>query len=337
MNRLLNVAAIFIVACSSVASAQTTRPSDDDSTVAISEAVITAPVDEIWRVFSTDDGFTKLGVAKAKIDLHFGGMIWSSYDPKIELGSEGSIGTEILAIDPGHVIATHIKQPPKGFPFTTAHKTVTNTITLTDLGDGRTHLRIAMHGYDASDESQKMRDFFRKGNAWVLQKLQSSYGGDAPTRGAHVAGPLDPIELEQLVDAPRDEVWKAYTTPGGWKAFFGLDNANVGTLPGDPFVPFPGTEGNTVLSTVPGEMLSHTWNAPPQFAFAKGQHSWVVVTFDAVSPTKTRVRLRHFGFNELAAKHPDHADEFKGSRQYFAEKWPMLFGKLAKHFEKTAS
>ena len=333
MNRLLKTAATFIIASSSVAAAQTTRPSDDDADVAISEGVITAPVDEIWRVFSTDDGFTKLGVAKAKIDLRPGGMIWSSYDPKIELGSEGSIGTEILAIDPGHVLSTHIKQPPKGFPFTEAYKTVTNTISLTDLGDGRTHVRIAMHGYDASDESQKMRDFFRKGNAWVLQKLQSHYGGEAPKRGAHSAAPLDPIELTQIVNAPRDEVWQAYTTPDGWKLFFDRDNADIGKLPGEPFTPFPGTEGNTILSIVPGEMFSYTWNAPSEFAYAKEHRTWVVVTFESPSPKATLVRVRHMGFAERAAKSAEHADEFAKCRVYFSEAWPKVLTSLAFHFE----
>jgi uncharacterized protein YndB with AHSA1/START domain len=335
MHRLLisTILLTFVAA----SHAQTTRPVDDDSTVAVCEAAIAAPASEVWRVFSTDDGYTLLGVAKAKVDFRAGGMLWTTYDPKIELGSEGAIGTEILAIDPGRVLATRIKQPPTGFPFTTAFKTVTNTISLTDLGDGRTHLRIAMHGFDASDESQKMRDFFLKGNAWVLQKLQSHYGGEAPTRAAHAAGPLEPIEMEQLIAAPRDEVWKAYTTPEGWKAFFDRDSANIGKLPGEPFTPFPGTEGNTILSIVPGEMYSYTWNAPSKFPYAKENRTWVVISFDSPSPTTTRVRIRHMGFAEQAAKSAEHADEFAQCRVYFSQAWPKVLGALAKHFEKPAN
>lgn len=339
MNRLLLTSAFFIAAWSSFASAQTTQPatppSDDDAAVAITQDIITAPLDEVWRDFSTEDGFKKLGVAKAKLDFRAGGMLWTTYDPNVELGSEASIGTEVLAIDPGHVLVTHIKQPPAGFPFTTAYKTVTTTITLTDLGDGRTHVRLAMNGYDASDESQKMRTFFKAGNAWVLQKLQSKYGGAAPTRNAHEAGPLDPLEMTQLVNAPRDAVWNAYTTAAGWKSFFDIDGSNIGAMPGEPFTPFLGTEGNTILSIVPGEMFSYTWNAPKTFPYAKENRTWVVLTFDAVSPNVTRVHMRHLGFTEQTAKSPEHADEFKQARQYFSEKWPLVLGKLAKHFEKA--
>lgn len=334
----LRFAAISLVLALCAADhAQTTKPASDDLTTVASEAVVTAPIDEMWRVFSTADGYTKLGVAQAKIDLRKNGMLWTSYDPKAELGSENSIGTEILAIDPGHSIVTHIQHPPKGFPFTTAYKTVTNVITLTDLGDGRTHVRVAMNGFDDSDESQKMRAFFKTGNAWVLQKLQSSYGtAEAPTRAAHADGPLDPIELTQLVDAPRDDVWQAYTTADGWKSFFKRDQADIGKLPGEPFTPFPGTEGNTILSIVPGEMFSYTWNAPARFAYAKENRTWVVITFESPSPTTTLVRVRHLGFAEQAARSAEHADEFAQCRVYFSQAWPKVLGALSTHFKKVA-
>lgn len=83
------------------------------------------------------------------------------------------------------MIATRVAHPPKGFPFMSAYKTVTHVITITDLGNGRTRLRSAMNGYDSSEESQKMREFFRTGNAWVFKKLQSNYGGEATTGPAH--------------------------------------------------------------------------------------------------------------------------------------------------------
>lgn len=86
---VLSAVAILAVA----AQAQTTQP--DDPTTLVTEAVIDAPADEIWHVFTTAEGYKKLGVAQAKIDLRPGGMLWTSYDANVELGSEKSIGTEI--------------------------------------------------------------------------------------------------------------------------------------------------------------------------------------------------------------------------------------------------
>lgn len=171
-------------------SAQT--PDKPAASTAITEGVINAPVAEVWSVFSTADGFKKLGVAQADMDFRRGGLIRSHYSPKGQLGDDGTIVTEILAYDPGHSITTHIARPPKGFPFMTAYRTVWTVITLTDAGAGRTHLRLAMAGFDASEESQAMRAFFERGNASVLKELQTHYNKPAaPAGNAAAPGKLD--------------------------------------------------------------------------------------------------------------------------------------------------
>ncbi len=114
--------------------------------------------------------------------------------------------------------------------------------------------------------------------------------------------------------------------------------ARVGELPGDPFeVLFnpeaapgeQGSEGSAVLSVVPREMISFSWNAPPKFAFARTQKTWVVVTLEAMPATGTLVRLRHFGFAELAGRHPEHRREIEDVRAYFANAWPQVLKALA--------
>jgi len=57
----------------------------------VRERVIEAPVEELWRVFSTGAGFTKLGPAQAEVDLRIGGRIRTHYDPQGVLGDEGDI------------------------------------------------------------------------------------------------------------------------------------------------------------------------------------------------------------------------------------------------------
>jgi hypothetical protein len=76
-------------------------------------------------------------------------------------------------------------------------------------------------------------------------------------------------------------------------------------------------------------MISYTWNAPPKFPFARGQHTWVVVTFEALSPATTRVRLRELGFREMAASHPEQRAEVEQVRAYFASAWPRVLAALA--------
>jgi hypothetical protein len=89
-----------------------------------------------------------------------------------------------------------------------------------------------------------------------------------------------------------------------------------------------------VLSVLPGEMFSYEWSAPPQFAHARPQRTWVVLTFHAVDATHTRLRLVHLGWDEMKAKNPDHAEEWDKVREYFQKAWPYVLGNLQRRFDE---
>ncbi|MGE5344908.1 MAG: SRPBCC family protein [Acidithiobacillales bacterium] len=157
----------------------------------VTEGVVQAPVAEVWRVFSTGEGYTRLGVARAEMDFRPGGLIRSTYDAAQPLDGDAAIQTEIIAYEPMRMIATRIHRPPKGFPFKEAWRHVWTVVSLTDLGEGRTNVRVAMMGYGPDPESQAMREFFRTGNDWVLKKLQAHYAAvPPPTHPAHAEKPL---------------------------------------------------------------------------------------------------------------------------------------------------
>src|SRR5688572_14108931 len=52
----------------------------------ITEGFVNAPVAEVWRLFTTSDGYKTTGVADAEVDLKVGGTIRAHYDPKGKLG-----------------------------------------------------------------------------------------------------------------------------------------------------------------------------------------------------------------------------------------------------------
>jgi len=298
-------------------------------------------------VFTTAEGFKKLGVASCEMDFRVGGVIRSHYSPKGELGDEGTIHNEIISYEPERMASFRIQKPPKGFPFSEATwKQTWSVVTLTDLGDGRTHLRMTGMGYPKTEEGEKMRTFFEEGNGYVLKKLQNSFDSDSPkpTGPAHATNPLAPITLERIVELPRSEVWKMYTTNDGWKQIFGI-NSTIELRPGGKFelefssvppVGQRGSEGCTVLSFVPEQMVSYTWSAPPKFAHARAQHTWVVVHFDELTPTRTRIRLDQLGFAEKAAEFPDHREEWEKVRAYFQNAWGKVLDAIkAKETKST--
>jgi uncharacterized protein YndB with AHSA1/START domain len=307
----------------------------------VTEGTVTAPPAEVWKVFSTAEGFRRLGVAHCDFDLRIGGLIRAHYDPNGVLGDDGTIHNEILAYEPERMISFRVHQPPKGFPF--ARETWSRTwsvVTLTDLGDGRTHVRIVGLGYPDTEDGRKMREFFRTGNGWVLQFLQRQYDqtAPAPTGPAHADAPLAPITLTRIVDRPRSEVWQLLATAGGWKQFMNVE-ARIELHPTGAFELFfapdnpagqRGSEGCTVLTCVPEELLSFSWNAPPQYAHARDLRTWVVIRLDEPAPGRTRVRLDHLGFAEQAAAHEDHRAEWEATRAYFVRAWGSVLDALAK-------
>jgi uncharacterized protein YndB with AHSA1/START domain len=302
----------------------------------ITEDVVHAPPDELWKVLSTAEGWRKLGVAKCEMDFRVGGLIRTHYSPQGRIGDEGTIENEILSYEPGRMLAIRVRKPPKSFPFSEETWRGTWTVmTLSEAGEGRTRLRIAGMGYPDTEPGRKMLAFFRTGNAWVLDHLGKQYPAAAASRSAPGAT-LEPIALERVVDLPREEVWALFTTAEGWKRFFDTE-ARIELRPGGKFeILFGadqpegqrGSEGCKVLSLLPGEMISYSWNAPPKLAHARTRHTWVVVRFDDAGPGRTRVRLGHHGFAEQAADNPDHRTEWVAARAYFEQAWPSVLNAL---------
>ncbi|MBS0536577.1 MAG: SRPBCC domain-containing protein [Proteobacteria bacterium] len=149
-----------------------------DSSSAIVETVIDAPVKRVWEVFTTSEGFTSLGPAKANVDFRVGGLIKSTYDPNGSLDDNNHIENEIIAFDPERMISFRIHKPPATFPYPNAWKSTWSVVTLEPVGPDRTRLRLAMLGFGKDEESQKMHKFFEVGNAKTMQSLRQKLGSD---------------------------------------------------------------------------------------------------------------------------------------------------------------
>jgi len=143
----------FLLGAAAAASAQ-------DSPGLVNEGVVNAPVGDVWKVWTTSEGYRLLGVALADVDFRIGGLIRSRYSSDGRLGDDQTIHNRILAYEPMRMIAMRIDKPPAGFPFKEAWKNVWTVVTLTPLADGRTHVRGAMMGFGSDPESVAMQRFF---------------------------------------------------------------------------------------------------------------------------------------------------------------------------------
>jgi len=133
-----------------------------------------------------------------------------------------------------------------------------------------------------------------------------------------------------IVAADINQVWQKWTTHEGLKTFFGVDN-KIELRPGGPYEIYfllenaPGTrggEGNQVLSFLPLEMLSFSWNAPPSIPEIRNHdhRTWVVVVFSALGPLKTEVTLKHVGWLD--------GEKWDETIAYFEKAWDIVLNSL---------
>ena len=152
----------------------------------ISEAVVAAPIETVWRncrllvAMTTRDAIEAWMVANSsEYELAIGGSWRSSYDEASNLDDETVIHNEILAFDPGRMLAVRTVKAPADFPFPNAILDTWTVLYLETVDTGRTKVMTKMFGFDETQESREMREFFEWGNAYELEKL-AEYLATAP-------------------------------------------------------------------------------------------------------------------------------------------------------------
>ena len=143
----------------------------------VNEGVVEAPLEEVWNLFATSEGYKALGPALAEVDLRIGGTIRSRYSSDGVLGDAETIENTILAYEPPRMMALRIAKTPQSFPFKNAWKSTWTVITLVPVESGKTLVRAASLGYGSDEESVAMRRFFEAGNQTVIESVQRHFAG----------------------------------------------------------------------------------------------------------------------------------------------------------------
>ena len=146
----------------------------------VNEGILNAPASEVWKVWTTSEGYKVLGPALAEVDMRVGGLIRSRYGADGVLGDAGTIENLIMAYEPPRMLAIRINKTPENFPFKEAWKHTWTVITLDDTGDGQTRLRVASMGFGTDDESVTMKAFFQSGNQQTITLLQNHFATRSP-------------------------------------------------------------------------------------------------------------------------------------------------------------
>lgn len=141
----------------------------------VHEGIVNAPLVRVWDSFTSADSIKSWMAPHADIDLRVGGKLRTNYNPDGVLGDSGTIENTILSFEPLRMLSIKATKPPADFPFKGSLDAMWSVIYFETAGPQLTRLRIVGMGYDESAESQKLRDFFERGNALTLKKLQEKF------------------------------------------------------------------------------------------------------------------------------------------------------------------
>jgi uncharacterized protein YndB with AHSA1/START domain len=145
----------------------------------VTEATVNAPVDAVWRGFTTKAGLEAWLFGKTEIDLKVGGLWLTNYSKTSDLHDSTTIQQTILAFDPGRMMTFRTTKPPADFPYPQITQTWT-VVYFEPIAPNKTRILVRMFGFGDDEQSQKMRAFFERGNKSEMDKAVKFFEDGIP-------------------------------------------------------------------------------------------------------------------------------------------------------------
>ena len=171
------------------ASAQQASPVTDSSFVLPGgervlelSVVVPAPIDAVWALFTTTEGWTSWAAPVGRVDARVGGVIESSYDPAAALGSSTTIRNEIVALVPRRLLVIRNVQAPLSTSFDVpTFQRLQTALWFETVEGGNTRVTLDNAGYREGAAYDGVYRHFLAGNRWTFEQLLRRF----------IAGPVD--------------------------------------------------------------------------------------------------------------------------------------------------
>ena len=141
----------------------------------VTEGEVGAPVSAVWTAWTTTAGLKSWLAPHVDMELRIDGLMRTNYDPKGSLGDSGTIENRVMSFEPEKMLSIRVAKAPEKFPFKNRIAEMWTVLYFQPTPDGKTLLRIVGLGFGSDEESQRMKDFFRQGNAFTLGQLQKRF------------------------------------------------------------------------------------------------------------------------------------------------------------------
>ena len=140
----------------------------------IDQFEIESSVSNVWNAFTTTEGLKSWVAPLADIDFRVGGKWRANYNKEGKLGDATTIENTILCYDPKRMLSIKATGFPKGFEFVDAAKETWSIFYCEPVSAEKTKVTIVGLGYDQSEESKKLRAFFKPANKYSMEQLKAA-------------------------------------------------------------------------------------------------------------------------------------------------------------------
>ncbi|HEX8622125.1 MAG TPA: SRPBCC domain-containing protein [Allosphingosinicella sp.] len=188
MNRV--IAALLLTAAAAPSFAATKSRAPDGTHLMTHEALVEAPLADVWAAVSTAEGWKSWAVPAA----WSGGpdVIETSYSATAKPGDPSTIRQQVLLRLPERLLVFRTVKAPDRFPDFDTYSKVVSAFELEPAGEGRTRVRLTGTGYADTEAGRRLLAFFESGNKVSLDALKARFARAAP---APLAAGLEPLRF----------------------------------------------------------------------------------------------------------------------------------------------
>lgn len=336
------------LACEAKPAREDSEPSASSAPILTKEVTVAAPVADVWKAWTTNEGIAAWFVPDCNVELKIGGPyeLYMGMKKPDESGLRGSEGCKVLSYIPHEMLAFEWAFPPAVMSLRKARAKTQVVLLFEEVSPRETKVHFAQLGWQAGDDWDAGYAYFDKAWSSVLTMLKDHFdtgkrdsalgkakraGKDAGeshpkpnvSRNGLVTVSIDesPVKkqsFEMMIDVPVQRVWRALATTEGFRELL-LPQAEIELKPGGKYATWPGAT-NKVMAFWPMRMLSTSGSAPKQFPNVRKGGTWSAYFFEPLGERRTRLRLVCVGWQE--------GEEWDRAFAYFIKNNPVFLNHL---------
>jgi uncharacterized protein YndB with AHSA1/START domain len=134
--------------------------------------IIDAPVDKIWKLLVSSEGWQSWAVPVAWVEFGIGGMVETSYLATAVRGQPGNIKNAIVAYVPEQLLVLRNVQAPPNFEHAEDFGKTATAINLRSISKNRSQVELDGVGFLATPAFDTLLKRFRFGDSWTLEHLK---------------------------------------------------------------------------------------------------------------------------------------------------------------------